>query len=371
MRNEDFFLAMNGIDDGIIVDTFKYSKGNHKIVCFQKRLSFAACICIILLATATVTAVAAIHHFWGRGLSGIYRASDEQQQTLTEQGQAIVFSESDDYSKYSVMDNGITISPVAIIADDNQINVALKISGVSLNQGESPNINVDAVEVTDYAGENFSYSLGFYDGIIEDDNGNYLYDDGTPVEEGSNGNWIHRYVDADGNLECQIDCYGTSSSDGGISLAGKTLLIELSDFYTVNDTFEEKSLGGRWTLELPIPKVSNAREVSLDEKVSVFDCEVSSVKLSPISAEVRYNVEESILKEWLNHKDSPVPYISGITMDDGTTIKTNYLGLGYWIEVENNLAISDIEFNRIIEPEKVKSIELMDINGNITTVNLK
>ena len=146
MRNEDLFLAMNGIDDGIIVDTFKYSKGNHKIVCFQKRLSFAACICIILLATATVTAVAAIHHFWGRGLSGIYRASDEQQQTLTEQGQAIVFSESDDYSKYSVMDNGITISPVAIIADDNQINVALKISGVSLNQGESPNINVDAVE---------------------------------------------------------------------------------------------------------------------------------------------------------------------------------------------------------------------------------
>lgn len=371
MRNEDLFFAMNGIDDGIIVDTFNYSNGNHKIVHLQKRLSFAACICIILLATATVTVAAAIHHFWGRGLSGIYGASDEQQQALTDKGQAIVFSESDDYSKYAATDNGITITPVAIIADENQINVSLKIAGVSLDEDESPNINVDAVEVNDYAGDNFSFSLGFYDGIIEDDNGNYLYDDGTPIEEDSNGNWIHHYVDPDGNLECQIDCYGTAPGDSNVSLAGKTLSIKLSNFYTVNDNFEEKSLGGSWTLEVPIPEVSNAREVTLNANLSVFDCEASSVKLSPISAEVRYNVEENILNEWLAQKDSPVPYISGLIMDDGTTIKTNYLGLGYWIEPEKNLAISDIEFNRIIEPEKVKSIELMDIYGNTTTINLK
>lgn len=332
MKKENLFLAFNGVDDVLITQCAIYNADN-KVVKYNKRFSMAACVCLILLTT--ITSTAAIHHFWGRGLSSYFNATDEEQQSLTDQGQAIIFSESDDYSKYAITDNGITLTPVAIVADDNKINLAVKYSGIELNNDAEPNINIDEVYIQGYEGNTLSYSMG-----IKDDELMFIID-------------------------------GTDSIDSGITLTGKTLHLELSDFSVVNFDSSEKSLGGKWTFDLPIPEVSNAKVIDLNQSLSDFNCEAASIKISPISAEIRYNISEDVLERWLDERESPVPYIASLTLDDGKIINCEDLDSLDNIDGLNNNAIFSVEFNNIIDPNTIKSVEIKDVNGNMATLTLK
>jgi hypothetical protein len=89
------------------------------------------------------TAAAAIHHFWGRGLSGTLKSTDTQQQLLTEQGQAIIFPELIDYSSYQVTDQGITISPDTVVADEKFAYISFKVSGFEIEANEEPGVEID------------------------------------------------------------------------------------------------------------------------------------------------------------------------------------------------------------------------------------
>ena len=333
MKKENLFLAFNGVDDILITQCARYQSGK-KIVKFNKRLSVVACICLILITT--ITATAAIRHFWGHGLSSYFNATDEQQQTLTEQGQAIVFSEEDDYSKYAITDNGITLTPVAIVADDNKINLTLKYSGVEINEGCEPNINVDDIYIQGYEGDSFGYGMG-----IRDD-------------------------------EFIFNIDGTDSIDSEMSLTDKTIHLELSDFSIVNSDFSENSLGGTWVFDLPIPEVSNALVIDLNNFIPEFNCEATSFKISPISAEIRYTITDDVKDSWFaTPMDKPrVPYITSLTLDDGTVIDCRECDNLNSIDGDNNTAIFSLEFNNIIEPSTVKSIELEDINGNTASIPL-
>lgn len=79
MTSRDLYISMTGIDDVILAKASRPSN-KKRIVKFQKRLSFVACICLAILISTT--AVAAIRHFWGRGMSGQLKSTEEQQQTL-------------------------------------------------------------------------------------------------------------------------------------------------------------------------------------------------------------------------------------------------------------------------------------------------
>ncbi len=331
MNKDNLFLAFNGVDDTLITQCARY-QSNNKVVKLNKRFSVAACVCLILLTTVTVTA--SVHHFWGRGLSGYFNASDEQQQLLTEQGQAIVFSEDNDYSKYAITDNGITLTPVAIVADDNKINLAIKYSGAKLCDGAEPDIEIDEINIQGYEGNTLGYSMG-----IRDDEFMFIID-------------------------------GTDSLDSGISLTGKTLHIDLSDFSVVNADFSEQILGGKWTFDLPIPEVSNAKVIDLNQSLPEFDCEASSIKISPISAEIRYNLTQDVMEKWFSVREAPIPYISSITLDDGTVIDCEDLDTLNNLDGINKNALYAVEFNTIIDPDTVKSVELKDINGNTSTLEL-
>ena len=259
MNKENLFLAFNGVDDDLITQCARY-QASSKVVRLHKRLSVAACVCMILLTA--ITATAAIHHFWGKGLSSYFNASDAQQQELTEQGQAIVFSEKDDYSNYAITDKGITLTPVAIIADDNKINLAIQFSGVEIEEGCEPNINIDDIHIEGFDGDTLGIGMGFKDD------------------------------------EIMLSVDGTDSIDSGISLTGKILHVELSDFSIVNSDFSENTIGGKWTFDLPIPEVSNAVVIDLNKSLPEFECEAASIKFSPISAEIRYNITDEVKEKW-------------------------------------------------------------------------
>ena len=63
-----------------IVSMKKTHKRRKKM--FKTQAAAAAGVCI--LAVSGISAAAAVHHYWGRGMNGNIQASDEQQQALTE-----------------------------------------------------------------------------------------------------------------------------------------------------------------------------------------------------------------------------------------------------------------------------------------------
>lgn len=74
-------------------------------------------VCIV--AVSSISAVAAIRHYWGRGMNGNIQASVTQQQVLTEKNVAKVYSETSESSSFAVTDSGVTIEPDTVIVDES------------------------------------------------------------------------------------------------------------------------------------------------------------------------------------------------------------------------------------------------------------
>lgn len=353
MRSEDLFKAMNGIDDKIVADTYNYST-KIKVVRASKNLPFAAFIGIALFATVTATAVAAIHHFWGRGMTGMVSSTDVQQQTLTEQGQAIVYSEEPDYSTYAVTDQGITIVPDTIIADAHYAYVSFKVSGLNVEGLEEP-----GAETTYYLGDDpdsihswLNGSGSFFDGIVPNEDGMGEYEDGTPLQTTENGELITHYVDENGDLQYNLIISAADMSD---SLLGQTLHMEFTQLGIYTDKCElTPTASGSWSFDLELPQVSNAKVITVNKQVPGTDCTIDTIEITPISIVVNYKVNGK-LEEY--EDCNGIPEFMGVGLTDGTNYK--YIsngGSSYYTDDSMEKAVSSACFQRIIDVSEVRSL---------------
>ena len=360
MRSRDLYLSMVGIDDTVLAKAYRYSDGK-KVVKFHRRLSFVACICFALLATAT--AAAAIHHFWGRGMSGALKSSDAQQQALTEQGQAMLT----DYSSYQVTDQGITIAPDTVVADDKFAYVSFKVSGFSISDKEEPGVDIDYYlgDEKDSESSWVNGSSYFYDGIIIDDNGMGVYEDGTPLEQDG---FIGHYLDENGDLEYVIQIQAV---DGLNTILGNTLHVDFSSLgiYPGKADYEER-VKGNWSFELQLPTNSNAQTITVNKEVPNSNCTITTIDISPVSITVNYKVNEPTEK----YEDVlGIPEFTGFVMKDGTRFP--YVGnggsSGFTDETEE-YAVCARCFNRVIDISEVKSLILWpDDSGNYDKVEVE
>ena len=353
MRSEELLRAMNGIDDKIITDTYKYS-AKDKMLRIDKRLPLAACIGIALFATVTVTAAAAIHHFWGRGMNGIVKSTDAQQQNLTEQGQAIVYPEETDYSKYKITDQDVTIVPETIIADAHYAYVSFKISGFDINGLEEPGADI-AYYLGDTPDDIYSLLNGsgsFFDGIVPDENGMGEYEDGTPIQTTEDGALITHYVDKNGDLQYNLMLSAVDMSD---SLLGQKLHVEFNELgiYTGKCEFTP-SVKGEWSFDLELPKVSNAQVLTVNKQVPGTDCTIDTIEITPISIIVYYKLDGKLEQ----YKDcNGIPVFKGIGLKDGTDYK--YIengGSSYYTDDSMEKAACSACFQRIIDVSEVRSL---------------
>ena len=366
MKSRDLFLSMTGIDDDILEKASCHST-KKKSVSIYKKMSVAACICLVMVAS--VTSVAAIHHFWGRGMSGVLKSTDEQQRALTAQGQAIVYPELEDYSSYAVTNQGVTIAPDTVVVDDKFAYVSFKVSGYQIEENQEP-----AAEVDYYLGdhpEDESGSLNgcssFYDGLSIDDNGKGIYSDGSPVEYTEDGDIISHYVDEDGNLEYVIEM---QSVDGATSILGSTLHVSFSDLGIYSGKAEYQSmLKGNWDFALTLPTVSNAQTITVNKDVSNTNFTVESIDVSPVSITVNYKVNGKVSH---GEDDLGIPEFTGFVLKDGT--KKPYVAnggsQGYTDESETE-AVCESAFDSVIDISQVKSIILRTDDGeNAKTVEV-
>ncbi len=329
---------------------------NRKHTFWRNPAAVAACTCIIV--AGSVTAGAAVHHVWSRGMQGAVQATDTQQKELTDKGAAVVLKEQKDYSKLAVTDNGITITPETIIVDENFAHIAFSVKGYDLAEGDEPGFDDWNIGVKDgKEGSSVQAYGGFYDGIVSDENGNPVYEDGSSLKEDEQGQIISHYVDEDGNLE-YVASIGVE--DWKDSLLGKTIVCKLKDLGTLYKTRFTLAKEGNWDFEIKLPDVSTASNIKVEKGIENTPFTVDDVELSPISIKINYSVNgEVMFKEDTNQ----VPQFFGVILKDGK--KISFLGdaggTGYNEAMTEAYTLSS--FVQVIEPDQVQVIILRNDDG--------
>ena len=323
----------------------------------------AAIVGVCILAASSISAAAAIHHYWGRGMNGNLQASDTQQHLLTDIGIAKVYSEEPDSPSLAVTDNGITVVPDTVIVDDRFAYMSFHISGYSVADGEEPGFYmVDIYQGDDPEDDGAwvnMYGGTMYDGIIPDENGHPVYEDGSPLEFNEDGDIISYYTDSNGDMEYIIQAGIVDPND---SLLGKTIHVELKDLGTysyVTDSGHRKvefitKAEGNWNFEIILPSVSSAKDIKVGQEIEGTGFVMESISISPVSMEVNYSVVE--IPE-IRDDDNGIPRVKGVVLKDGTRLP--YLAdggrSGYTDSTRTN-AYFMAGYDRVIDVDEVAAL---------------
>jgi hypothetical protein len=324
---------------------------------YRKAVAAAA---IGVLAMGSVTAIAATHHIWSRGMSGTMQATDEQQQALTEQGVASVMQEQEAYEQLAVTDGNVTIAPETVIADERFAYLSFSVSGYTLGEGVEPgfeSVNV-CQEGRDAVDSGLSMSGSFYDGIIADENGTPTYDDGSELEDNEAGETIAHYADADGNLEYVIIAMVSDEDD---VLTGKTIHVDFKNLGTVYKADYENAVDGSWSFDIELPDVSAAKTMQIGQDVPGTVFTLENIELSPISMKLNYSVNGEVSA---SEDENGVPDFCGVVLKDGTRIPylANGGSTGYADETKKEAYVWSC-FDRVIDAEQVASLLIRTESG--------
>lgn len=341
-----------------IVSMKKTHKRRKKM--FKTQAAVAAGVCI--LAVSGISAAAAVHHYWGRGMNGNIQASDEQQQVLTEKNIAKVYREEPDSPSLAVTINGVTIEPDTVIADERFVYMAFRISGYSVEDRTEPGFDMVNVYQGDHPEDESAWvnmSGTMYDGIVLDENGASVYEDGTSVESYEDGSVISHYTDDNGNMEYIIQA---SAADKNDSLLGKTLHVAFKDLGTFSKATFIPAVEGVWNFELNLSDVSSTRNIKVGKKVEGTGFTMEDISISPISIQVNYSVSEAPTE---HEDDLGIPEVKGVVLKDGTRI--SYLAnpgrVGYTDNNKSN-AYQIAGFARVVDVDEIAALIVLTSHEN-------
>lgn len=327
---------------------------------FKTKVAAVAGICI--LGISSISVVAAIQHKWGRGMNGNIQASDTQQQVLTEKGVAKVYGENPDYTSMAVTDNGITITPDTVVVDERYAYLSFCISNYSVDDGVEPGFETVGV----YQGDNLedadswvNMSGSMYDGIIPDENGTPIYEDGSSLEKYEDGNFICHYTDDNGNMEYIIQA---SVADEDDSLLGKTIHVNFQNLGTLSKAEFTPVVEGNWNFEISLSDVSSTQEIEVGKKIEGTDFEIDNIDISPISIKVNYSVNEAPEEK---EDELGIPTVKGVVLKDGTKIPYLIGGsmTGYTDSAKTN-AYQIAGFERVIDVDEIAALIVLTSSEN-------
>ena len=327
----------------------------------KKQAAVIAGICI--LAASSISAAAAIHHYWGRGMNGNLQASDTKQRELAENGIAKVYREDPDYPSLAVTDHGITVAPDTVIVDDRFAYMSFSVSGYNVADGEEPGFYMVDVYQGDNPEDGSSrvnmYGGSMYNGIIPDENGSPVYEDGSPLEYYEDGSIIRHYIDSNGDMEYIIQVGIVDQND---SLLGKTMHVELKDLGTYSYVIVSEhrkvefitKAEGNWNFEIILPSVSSAKDIKVGQEIEGTGFAMESISISPISMKANYSVIEVPERR---EDELGIPLVQGVILKDGTRLPylTDGGGTGYTDSTKSN-AYHMAGYDRVIDVDEVAAL---------------
>ena len=193
-------------------------------------------------------------------------------------------------------------------------------------------------------------SGSFYNGIIANNNGEPVYEDGTPLES---GDFAEHYKAEDGTLEYVMTLYKTDT-DPEESLLGQTIHVLLKNLGTVKKAEFMNGIGGTWKFDIPVNGENTAKSFELNTVLENANITVLSAAISPISIRVDYEVTGELQTQ---EDDNGLPAVSGVVLKDGSRLLYLFNGgqSGYR-EGSDTQAYLLAAFDRVIDVDQVQSL---------------
>ena len=313
------------------------------------KVQVAAIVGVCLLGVSSISVVAAIHHYWGRGMNGNIQADVIRQQELTDNGIAEVYPEKEDYEALKVTQNGITVAPHTVIVDERFAYMSFTVSGYSLDEGKEPGFEEVSV---DSGTTNLNMLGSMYDGIMSDEYGSPVYEDGSAIQFTEDGEVISHYFDENGDLEYIIKTFVSDEKD---TILGKTVKVKFENLGTLYKTEFTSDKDGVWEFEMKLPNVSSAEYFDLDKTLDGTSFTVLDAEISPISMKVNYTTSA---KPEMSEDEIGVPEVKGVILKDGTRIPylTDGGSVGY---TDDTHAYNIFGYDRVIDVDEVQSLLIL------------
>ncbi len=290
---------------------------------------------IAVLAVGTVSVYAAYIN-WSQGLKEELQITQEQQESLQENGMAA-------FADASVTDAGITVSAQQSITDNYYTYLSFKVEGYHLEDGKQPDF--ENVFVTVDGKEDFNSGSSFYNGIIAGNDGMGVYADGSALETRADGSTIQHYVMDDGSMEYHM-VLGKSDEKG--YFIGKKLHVEFKNLGTVAKAEYFPDITGKWDLDMTLGGADTSTIIQTDEKIGDTGLTLTSVELSPVSIRVSYDADQEAQVE-------EVPMPTGLVLKDGTKLEGVYGGPGS-SGMDGSKYICTYAFEHVIDPDQVAAV---------------
>ena len=344
--------------ENMAADNQKNSKKNTRRI--KSQVAAAAAVCV--LAAGGVSAVAAIHHNWGRGMSGNIQATDTEQQKLTDDGVAVVYPEKEEYEALKVTKNGVTIVPDTVIVDAQFAYLSFTISGYEVAEGEEPGFE-DVNITSDDMGINMSG--GMYDGIVSNEEGAPVYEDGSELQFTDSGDIVSHYYDENGNLEYFIQAH---IAEAGDTMLGKTVKVDFKNLGTLYKTEFTDGVEGDWNFEITLPSVSSAREFDVNKAIDGTSFTLTKLEISPVSLNATYTTDNA---PEVNQDDLGVPCVKGVVLKDGSRLPylTDGGSIGYTDDSKTE-AYNVFGYDRVIDVNNVKALIISPTGNTSDTVEV-
>lgn len=344
--------------ENMAADNQKNSKKNTRRIKSQVAAATAVCV----LAVGGVSAVAAIHHNWGRGMSGNIQATDTEQQKLTDDGVAVVYPEKEEYEALKVTSNGVTIVPDTVIVDAQFAYLSFTISGYEVAEGEEPGFE-DVNITSDDMGINMSG--GMYDGIVSNEEGAPVYEDGSELQFTDSGDIVSHYYDENGNLEYFIQAH---IAEAGDTMLGKTVKVDFKNLGSLYKTEFTDGVEGDWNFEITLPSVSSAKEFDVNKAIDGTSFTLTKLEISPVSLNATYTTDNA---PEANQDDLGVPCVKGVVLKDGSRIPylTDGGSIGYTDDSKTE-AYNILGYDRVIDVDNVKALIISPTGNTSDTVEV-
>lgn len=344
--------------ENMAADNQKNSKKNTRRI--KSQVAAAAAVCV--LAVGGVSAVAAIHHNWGRGMSGNIQATDTEQQELTDDGVAVVYPEKEEYEALKVTNNGVTIVPDTVIVDAQFAYLSFTISGYNLPEGEEPGFE-DVNITSDDMGINMSG--GMYDGIVCNEEGAPVYEDGSELKFTDSGDIVNHYYDENGNLEYFIQAH---IAEAGDTMLGKTVKVDFKNLGSLYKTEFTDGVEGDWNFEITLPSVSSAKEFDVNKAIDGTSFTLTKLEISPVSLNATYTTDNA---PEANQDDLGVPCVKGVVLKDGSRLPylTDGGSIGYTDDSKTE-AYNILGYDRVIDVDNVRALIISPTGNTSDTVEV-
>lgn len=314
--------------------------GNEKIIVYDKKIrspkkKYAVLAMTAVLAVGTVSVYAAYIN-WSQGLKEELQITQEQQESLQENGMAA-------FADASVTDAGITVSAQQSITDNYYTYLSFKVEGYHLEDGKQPDF--ENVSVTVDGKQDFSSGSSFYSGIVSDNDGMAVYADGSALETTEDGKIIEHYVMDDGSMEYHMVL---AKGDEKGYFIGKKLHVEFENLGTVAKAEYFSDITGKWELDMTLGGADTSTIIQTGEQLGDTGLTLTSVELSPISIRAAYDGTAV-------DQEAEIPMITGLVFKDGTRIEGIYGGPGSEV-TEGSQHITSFALDRVINPDQVVAV---------------